>query len=407
MAKDQASEGNPGRHGRFSLVDSCLSDTVGARCRQAGPHAEDHEIASIETYRQHTVRGGLHRPARPVPSIPAISGLAVLEPQSEMTQRQVLERLGLAGDEFAERIFARSGVERRDLNLDEDFLQGTLEQRAARVERELLDRAVQSVERLDLDPGAIGTVLTSSLYSLGCPSLAQRLIEHFGLDPAVDKYHVTAAGCSSAVPLFRLGTQMLHSEPSREVLVVAAESMSSLTAHAREDNPRVRTVGAAIFGDGCAAALLSARRGAPGPSILATAVHQVPGTLGAVEVTGDEQGAYLQLAPELPKIAGEQLAGLVEGFLSDNGISEAQIAHWMLHPGGRRIVEEARDALGLEDEDVAISWRALADHGNVGTPSIFYVLDATVRERTPKAGELGLCVTIGPGVAVGLMLIGF
>jgi len=331
----------------------------------------------------------------------------VLEPQSETTQRQALERLGLAGDEFAERIFSRSGVERRDLNLDAAFLQSNLEQRTAQVEQELLDRSVKAIGRLQFDPEAVGAVLTSSLYSLGTPSLAQRLIEHYGLDPSIDKYHVTGAGCSSAVPLFRLASQMLHSDPSREVLIVAAESMSSLFAPARADNPRVRTVGAAIFGDGCGAARLSARRGAAGPSILATAVHQVPGTLAAVEVACDEHGGFLQLAPELPKIAGEQLAGLVERFLAENRVGEESIAHWMLHPGGRRIVEEARDALGLHDDDVAISWQALADHGNVGTPSIFYVIDATVRSRRPQSGELGLAVTIGPGVSVGLMLMRF
>ena len=153
--------------------------------------------------------------------------------------------------------------------------------------------------------------------------------------------------------------------------------------------------------------MLSARRGAAGPSILATAVHQVPGTLGAVEVANDEQGSFLQLAPELPKIAGEQLAGLVAGFLAENGVGEGEISHWMLHPGGRRVVEEARDALGLNDEDVAVSWQTLAAHGNVGTPSIFYVIDATVRERRPQPGQLGLAVTIGPGVSVGLMLLRF
>ncbi len=81
--------------------------------------------------------------------------------------------------------------------------------------------------------------------------------------------------------------------------------------------------------------------------------------------------------------------------------------HWILHPGGRRIVECARDALGLDDADVAVSWRALADHGNVGTPSIFYVLDSTIRERRPGPGEHGLAVTIGPGISVGLMLLQF
>ncbi len=345
--------------------------------------------------------------ARPLRRVPKLAGLAVLDDGTGATQLQALEKLGLAGDEFAERIFARSGVERRQLNLDEDFLTAGLEQRTADVEQELLDQAVEALERLDVSLDHVGTVLTSSLYSLGCPSLAHRLIERCGLDPATDKYHVTSVGCASAVPLFRLAGQILHADPSREVLVIAAESMSSLQAPAVAENPRVKTVGAAIFGDGCAAALLSERDDASGPAILASAVHQVPGTLGAVEITADEQGSYLGLAPELPSIAGEQLAGVVQEFLAANNVREEQIAHWMLHPGGRRIVEEARDALGLDDEDVAVSWRALAAHGNVGTPSIFYVMDATIRERTPQAGDLGLAVTIGPGVTVGLMLVAF
>jgi predicted naringenin-chalcone synthase len=339
--------------------------------------------------------------------VPTLAGLAVLGPQDSTTQQQALERLGLAGDQFAERIFARSGVERRRLNLEEDFLTAGLEQRTAHVEQELLDQAVEALERLHVSLEHVGTVLTSSLYSLGCPSLAHRLIERCGLPPATDKYHVTSVGCASAVPLFRLAGQILQADPSREVLVIAAESMSSLQAPALQENPRVKTVGAAIFGDGCAAALLSERGDASGPAILASAVHQVPGTLGAVEITADAQGSYLGLAPELPRIAGEQLAGVVEGFLAANNVREDHIAHWMLHPGGRRIVEEARDALGLDDADVAVSWRALADHGNVGTPSVFYVMDATIRERDPKAGELGLAVTIGPGVTVGLMLVSF
>jgi predicted naringenin-chalcone synthase len=64
-----------------------------------------------------------------------------------------------------------------------------------------------------------------------------------------------------------------------------------------------------------------------------------------------------------------------------------------------------RDALALTDDDVAVSWQALADHGNVGTPSIFYVLQSAVEQRRPRPGQHGLAVTIGPGVTVGLMLL--
>jgi alkylresorcinol/alkylpyrone synthase len=66
-----------------------------------------------------------------------------------------------------------------------------------------------------------------------------------------------------------------------------------------------------------------------------------------------------------------------------------------------------QSALGLSREDVATSWDALADHGNIGTPSIMYVLKDTIERYRPEPGERGLMVTIGPGVTVGLMLLGW
>ncbi|MGO9488676.1 MAG: 3-oxoacyl-[acyl-carrier-protein] synthase III C-terminal domain-containing protein [Solirubrobacteraceae bacterium] len=342
--------------------------------------------------------------ARPAPRL---AGLAVLGGSGDSTQQDALDRLGLSGDEFARGIFNRSGVLRRHLNLDPDFLERNLQARSGEVEDELFRAATQAVNDLDVEPSSIGTVLTSSLYSLGCPSLAHRLIEHYRMPAGTDKYHVTGVGCASAVPLLRLAVQIIHSDPSRRVLVVAAESMSSIMMPARPGDPRTKTVGSAIFGDGCAAALLSADRAAAGPAILATRVHQIPNTLDAVQLTADTDDSHLKLAVELPALAADQLAELVNDFLRSNHLNRQAVDHWILHPGGRRIVEQARDALGLDDEDVAVSWRALAEHGNVGTPSIFYVLNDTIAERDPKPGEHGLAVTIGPGVTVGLLLLQF
>jgi len=346
----------------------------------------------------------------PPPSRPAgarIGALAVSHSEQMLTQEQVLERLGLAGQEFAERIFARSGVRRRHLTLDEDFLASTLQGRAARTEQELLRHSVRAVEALALDPEEIGTVITASLYSLGVPTLAHRLVEHFDMDPTTDKYHLTGVGCASGVPLMRLAAQTLHDHPDKHALVVAAESMSSLLTRATPQDPRAKTVGAAIFGDGCAAASLSMDPRSQGPTIIASQVHQIGGSQGAVCMEVDGEDGYLHLARELPDLAGAGLPGVVSGFLARQKLAHADIDHWIVHPGGRRIIENVRDALELRDEDVAASWAALADHGNIGTPSILYVLRDTIERCEPGRGERGLMVTIGPGVTVGLMLLGW
>ena len=173
------------------------------------------------------------------------------------SQHEVLARLGLRGDDFAEGIFERCGVHTRNLRLDDEFLASNLQGRMALVEDELLAEAIGLIDELGAARRPLGTVLTSSLYSLGCPSLAHRLVEHYALPPATDKYHLTGIGCASAVPLLRLAAQALHRHPSRDVLVVAAESMSSILMPAGPDDPRAKTVGSAIFGDGCAVAVIS------------------------------------------------------------------------------------------------------------------------------------------------------
>jgi predicted naringenin-chalcone synthase len=350
---------------------------------------------------------------RPVPGVrrrrsgPRIAALSLADSPVTLSQAEALQRLRLDDDEFAQRIFERSGVQRRQLQLDEQFLELNLQGRTERVERELLERAMLAVDALDLEPATIGTVVSSSLYSLGCPTLAHRLIERYAMDATTDKYHVTGVGCASAVPLFKLAAQALHGHPDRHSLVVAAESMSGILMRARADDPRAKTVGSALFGDGCAAALLSADARAAGPLILDTQVHQVAGTLDAVKLEYADDDSHLHLARELPAVAGDELGEIAERFLRRNHARREQIDHWIVHPGGRRIIENVESALALSDEDTELSWHALADHGNVGTPSIFYVLAATIAQRDPQPGEHGLVVTIGPGVTIGLMLLGW
>jgi alkylresorcinol/alkylpyrone synthase len=334
-----------------------------------------------------------------------IAAIAVSDSQEILSQEQVLERLGLKGDEFAERIFARSGVERRHLDLSDDFLGQTLQGRAKQIERELLRHSIRAVDALELDPQQIGTVISSSLYSLGCPTLAHSMVDHYGMDPATDKYHISGVGCASGVPLMRLAAQTMGEHPGKHALLVAAESMSGILTRATTEDPKAKTIGSALFGDGCAAAVLSNDPLAEGPIILASQVHQLAGTLDAVRLDLTAEDSYLHLARDLPDLAGAGLPDVVAEFLRRNNLERSDIDHWMAHPGGRRVVENVQSALELSHDDLATSWSSLAEHGNVGTPSILYVLKETIERYAPEPGERGLMVTIGPGVTLGLMLL--
>ena len=340
-------------------------------------------------------------------STPRISRLTHADPQRSFSQQEVLEALGMADDPFAQRIFASCGVERRHLTALEDGAGQTLQGRSVASEAQLFELAIRAVDALDVDPHQIDTVVSSSLFSLGGPTLAHRLVEHYEMDPATDKYHVVGVGCASAVPLVRLVSRTLSGREGSRGLIVAAESMSGLLSQAAPDDPRAKVVGSAIFGDGCAAAIVEYGEGAGGPAVVASTVHQLSGTLDVVHMALADDDSHLHLARELPDLASAGLAQLIDDFLEPIGLTRHAIDHWLIHPGGRRILRCVQDELELPDDEVAISYELLAAHGNIGTPSIFYVLEETMRRRAPSPGNRGLMVTIGPGVTVGLMALVF
>lgn len=344
-------------------------------------------------------------------TLPRIAGLALADPERSFTQAEVLDLLGLADDEFAQRIFARCGVHRRGLRLSEELLATTVQGRTLATEEHLFGDAVRAIDDLRVDPEEIGVVISSSLFSLGGPTLAHRIVDHYEMDPATDKYHVLGVGCASAVPLVRLASQALSGAPGKKALVVAAESMTGILMRALEGDERSKTVGSSIFGDGCAAALIEleespqpAQRGT-GPLVLASKVHHISGTLDAVRMQLTGEDSYLHMVRELPDLAGAGLSELLDDFLKASAFPREEIDHWLVHPGGRRIIESVQGALSLSDEQVRTSFEVLANNGNVGTPSIFYVLARTIEQNDPAPGEHGLMVTIGPGVTVGLMLL--
>lgn len=334
-----------------------------------------------------------------------VSEIAVANPTSSYSQDEMLAMLGLADDEFAQMIFGRCGVERRHFELTPDVLGTTLQERTAQTEDQLLRLAIEAIDALEIDPADIGTLVTATYYSLGGPTLAHRLLEHYGMDPATDKYHVVGVGCASAVPLFKIASQSMRDHPGKHALVVAAESITGFLTTVDENDDQVKTIGSSLFGDGCAAAVLTNGSSTAGPAILASRQHQIENTLGTVHFRLAADDSFMQIGRELPKLARRHLLDLVGDFLAANDVAVDDVDHWIVHPGGRGIIDGVQRGLGLADEDVEISRDVLARFGNMGTPTSFYVLRETVERKQPQPGDRGVMVTIGPGVTVGLMLL--
>ena len=65
------------------------------------------------------------------------------------------------------------------------------------------------------------------------------------------------------------------------------------------------------------------------------------------------------------------------------------------------------ERLGLGPEDLAPTEAVLAQHGNMSSVTVLFVLDEILRRHRPEAGTRGLLGAFGPGFAAELALLEF
>ena len=98
---------------------------------------------------------------------------------------------------------------------------------------------------------------------------------------------------------------------------------------------------------------------------------------------------------------------MVQGFLRRRGLERQDIARWILHPGGRRIIEVMAEQLGLHNGDLAPTEAVLSEHGNMSSVTVLFVLDEILRRHRPRPGERGVLGAFGPGFGAELALLEF
>jgi alkylresorcinol/alkylpyrone synthase len=115
-------------------------------------------------------------------------------------------------------------------------------------------------------------------------------------------------------------------------------------------------------------------------------------------------GFQLVLSPNLPELIELYLADDMNGFLGEHGLKIDDIEAWVSHPGGPKVIEAITETLGLSDDALELTWRSLAEVGNLSSSSVLLVLRDT-RLKKPAAGKPGLLMAMGPGFCSELVLL--
>ncbi len=118
-----------------------------------------------------------------------------------------------------------------------------------------------------------------------------------------------------------------------------------------------------------------------------------------------DSGLRIVLGVEVPELVAAHVGADVDGFLARHGLRREDIAFWVAHPGGPKVLEALQVALGLEREALGVTWRSLAAIGNLSSASVLHVLADTLATRLPAPGSLGMMLAMGPGFCLEMVLL--
>jgi alkylresorcinol/alkylpyrone synthase len=223
-----------------------------------------------------------------------------------------------------------------------------------------------------------------------------------GVPPDVRRLPITELGCAAGAAALGRSTDYVRAYPNGTALVVAVE-LPSLTFQ-RRDLSQANLISTILFGDGAAAAVVSGRPG-PGPRILEVASHLLPDTIDAMGFDLQGDGFHIILSKEVPQLIRSRIKQILCTTLTRRGLTTADVSAFVLHPGGRALLQAIEEEIGLTEADTQPSWHVLRECGNQSSASVLFVLDEWLRTREVPSGAYGVLAAFGPGFSAETALL--
>ncbi|KAL6662249.1 hypothetical protein ACP70R_000108 [Stipagrostis hirtigluma subsp. patula] len=328
------------------------------------------------------------------------------------------------------RICFKSAIKKRYFHHDDDLLRNNpdivdstrpsldsrLDIAASAVPELAASAAAKAIAEWGRPASEITHLVLSTYSGAHMPGADLHLASLLGLSPSVQRTMLYYHGCSAASIALRVAKDIAENNRGARVLVACAEL--SLTFFRAPDEVRLDTlVAQALFGDGAGAVVVGSD---PEPAAerplfeMVSAVQAtLPNTERSLSTKLSNGGMEYSLSDEVPALVANNVEQCLVDACTPLGLSgDWNDLFWVVHPGGRAILEGYEEALKLEHSKLTASRRVLREYGNMSGVTMIFVLDEVRRrlrcddgENIGKDCEWGAMVGLGPGLTVETMLL--
>ncbi|MGW4060039.1 3,5-dihydroxyphenylacetyl-CoA synthase DpgA [Amycolatopsis sp. NPDC004747] len=348
-----------------------------------------------------------------------ITGIGTATPATSYSQQELLDIFGVT-DPRIRSLFVNSAIDRRFLVLPPENPDGT---RRHETQGELL--AKHRTHGMELGARAVQEFLKttgadlSDVRYLCCvsstgwltPGFSALLIRELGLRHDCGRLDVVGMGCNAGLNGLSAVAGRAAAHPGELAVMVCVEVCSA--AYVFDGTMRTSVVNS-LFGDGSVAVGVRAGDAGPavapaGPAILRFASCIIPDAMEAMRYDWDETVGKFSffLDRDVPYVVGAHAEVVVDPLLAAAGLRRSQIAHWVIHSGGKKVIDSMMVNLGLTRHDVRHTLGVLRDYGNLSSGSFLFSLDRLLAEKVVHPGDYGVLITMGPGSTIETALVRF
>ena len=273
------------------------------------------------------------------------------------------------------------------------------------------DSILAALDKAGISPDQVDLIIATSITGLATPSLETRLVPIVGFRPDIKRVPIFGLGCAAGAAGIARLADYLVGHPD-DVAVLLSVELCSLTLQ-YDDLSMANIVSSGLFGDGAGAlVMVGARRaeqmGITGPRVVASHSRVYPDTEDAMGWNIGSSGFSIVLSAAVSEVVSQHLGDDVGGFLRSKGLATSDIARWVCHTGGPKILQAVETSLDLHNGELAVSWLSLAEKGNLSSAAVLHILSDVLEGRgieKPEPGTPGLVLAMGPGFSSELVLL--
>jgi polyketide synthase Type III len=350
--------------------------------------------------------------------VPRLLAIGTATPPNSYSQSDLLSQFEIT-DERIRSIFANSHIDRRNLYAPAPAA-GEL---SGETQAQLLDKhlrgalemgeeaAVACLRSAGLTPTDVDYLCCVTTTGFLCPGLTAHIIRRLGLRDDCGRVDVVGMGCNAGLNALNPVVAWSERNPGRYALQVCVEVCSA--AYVYDGSIRTAVVNA-LFGDGAAAVLVGTdatprMSSAPLPRVLNFSSHIRTSRIDAMRFDWDDKHNKFSfyLDPEIPYVVGAEAATPLDRLLADASLHKRDIDHWIVHSGGKKVIDGLKYNLDLTNHDLRHTRSVLHDHGNLSSASFLFSYQRLADEGVVRPDDHGVMMTMGPGTTIEAVLLGW